>query len=222
MLNRLAIVTLLLGWGLGLATISGCHPDDYFWQSTRYRPGVSTDRHEFKSTVQLPLTIKLVEANSGTLRWQKDVPVNHFLVVDLDRNSDLEVARFAQTQAPATKLTYWLFGPDSGTPIEKEEIELPGTVVILKIEYRPAPEYPAGYTPTPAYVPPAATATPGSAATPGTPGKPASDTSGAQGAPTGAATGEGGKPAEPAPAVKSSLPSPTAANGKLLSPLPEK
>lgn len=110
-------------------------------------PMASQDRYEFESTVSRPLTVVLAEIHGDRPIWSMDIPVDHVLVVDLDRYDEIELV--SVSGRPAQRMSWYLYGPDRGLPVDQGTLELPGVPVILKVEPRVAPEYPLEYAPMP-------------------------------------------------------------------------
>lgn len=102
--------------------------------------GCSQDKHVFHSTVDLPTTVTLYDHLNNRAIWTKDVPVQHTLRLDLDRAGENEL--MSVSGRPATSFRWSIYGSDSLEAIEQERIELPGTPVVLKVSYRPSPEFP--------------------------------------------------------------------------------
>ncbi len=103
--------------------------------------GCSDDTHEFRSSVDLPTTVALHDAARDRTLWTKDIPVEHRLVLDLDRQGENELAEISMR--PGTQAKWELFGPPNmKTPVGSDTIALPGTPVMIKVSYRPSPEFP--------------------------------------------------------------------------------
>ncbi len=125
-------------------TLVGC--GDAYRTNTVRHSLASTDRYEYASTPNLPTNIKLVDAYSGDVFWEREIPVGQTLIINLDRKGEMEL--LSVSGRPATKVTWKIYGPDLNKPLEKGQKELPGIPVMLKVGYRPAPEYPADYSPS--------------------------------------------------------------------------
>ena len=107
--------------------------------------GCSQDRHVFISTVNLPTTVTLYDPLADQSVWSKDIPVGQKLVLDLDREGEEEL--FSVSGHPATMLTWELYDLDSSEPLVEDQMALPGVPIVIKVSYRPSPEYAPGYTP---------------------------------------------------------------------------
>jgi hypothetical protein len=102
----------------------------------------SQDRLEIRSTVPLPATVSIEDAYTGQVLWKKEVPVGYTLVADLGREGDFEFFSIDPNR-PATAGVWRLYGPQSEfQPVADGRFDLPGTPVLRRITYRPAPEYP--------------------------------------------------------------------------------
>jgi hypothetical protein len=116
----------------------------------------SQDRHEFHSTSLLPTTVSVYDVVHDRTLWSKDIPVQNKLLIDLDRGANNEI--FKTDTTPATKMTWWLYPEDKtkDQATASEHVSLPGSQIMLKVAYRPAPEYPPGEGPP--QTPPSGTA----------------------------------------------------------------
>lgn len=103
----------------------------------------SQDKHVFMSTSDLPTTVALYDTAADRTIWVKDIPVSYKLVLDFDRKG--EMPGFVAPARPATSMQWELYAPDRWAAVESEEMELPGNPVLIKVSYRPIPEYPPGY-----------------------------------------------------------------------------
>ena len=103
--------------------------------------GCSNDRRYLTSTVNLPLEYELVDAYTQEVMWSLSVPVQHELMVDLDREEETEWA--SVSNHPATRMK-WAVAPigKRGQPMLEGSMSLPGTPVIERLNYRAAPEFP--------------------------------------------------------------------------------
>lgn len=98
--------------------------------------GCSQDKHEFVSTPELPTTVSLVNALRPTeVIWSKEVPVGHKLVLDFDREGEVEWAKVENL--PATHLS-WKIEQTGGDKdeIEKGEMPLSGDPIQIRASYR--------------------------------------------------------------------------------------
>jgi hypothetical protein len=114
--------------------------------------GCSQDKHVFKSTIHLPVNVEVYDTASDQVLWRKEVPVGLKLVLDFDR--PLEFEPMWTNMQPATSMQWRLYRDDETKNLEERfkwkeaHVEhFPGTPIMLRVSYRPAPEYPAGYTP---------------------------------------------------------------------------
>lgn len=108
----------------------------------------SVDQYVFYSRVDRPATVTLYDPLGDKPLWTKDIPVGSHLQIDLNRRDENELASI-NTEKAATKMSWWLYGPDSDTePVESNEMPLSGTPVVLKVTYRPSPEYPPDFIQT--------------------------------------------------------------------------
>ncbi len=108
--------------------------------------GCSEDRHLFYSSVERPTNIALVDPLSDTPVWIKQVPVGQTLELDFDRGDENELQQVQNK--PPTHLTWKLYGHSlKDDPLDEETLALPGTPLIIKVSYRPGPEYPPGSSP---------------------------------------------------------------------------
>lgn len=105
--------------------------------------GCSMDRHVYRSTVDLPTTISIEDPYNNQSLWQMDIPVGLDLTIDFDREGELEVA--SVSGLPATSMQ-WKLIDQRNKGIDHGAIALPGTPVVIRVTYRPAPEYPQAYT----------------------------------------------------------------------------
>ncbi len=105
---------------------------------------VANDRKTYISTMDSPKTIRVVGNLSGDIYFEKQIPVGHSLMLDLDRAHELEI--FGTSSAyPATSLT-WAMYDDTGLGrcVDKGFIKLDGVLVTRQMEVRD-PEFPAGF-----------------------------------------------------------------------------
>lgn len=124
----------------GLVALTGCAANVNFpyW--------ASLDKHNFVSTPNMPLTLTLVNSNTGQTVWSLDVPVGKMAVVDFDGD-----ARWTPAQTPgmpADKIQWDLFDPGDRIGTLDYEKELDGGPVVLKVSVRstevePGPGEPA-------------------------------------------------------------------------------
>ena len=105
--------------------------------------GCSIDRRVFPSSPDLPLNYSLVDTSSGQTIWSMEVPVLHKLVVDLDRDDEVEIARISGR--PATSMRWYLYSVRPVRKIDEGRINLQGMPIVQNISYRPAPELPPDY-----------------------------------------------------------------------------
>lgn len=93
----------------------------------------SQDKHVFESTDHLPATVTVVDTTTDQTLWSRDVPPQHKLVMDFDRDGEVEF--FKVTGKPATSLRYTLKDA-KGKTIESETVQLPGTSLLIKPIYQ--------------------------------------------------------------------------------------
>jgi len=144
----------------------------------------SKDQHSFRSTIDVPKTVTVYDTFRKTELWSRAIPVNHTLKLDFDREGDMPP--FKVSLEPASTMKWELYANGVDKPVEEGVETMPGVPIIMKVQVRPAPEFP----PLPTATSSPAPATPAPA--------PASDAP----APEPAATPE---PA-PAPAVEPETP----------------
>ena len=106
----------------------------------------SQDRDVHYSTVYLPITIEVFDPGTATVIWKMDVPVQHKLIMDFNRTDDIEFAG-VDPDKPATSFRWSLIRTRGGKRVDHGRVQLQGVPVLKRISYRPAPEYPAHYTP---------------------------------------------------------------------------
>lgn len=112
----------------------------------------SQDKHVFKSTIHLPVNVEVYDTASDQVLWRKEVPVGQKLVLDFDR--PLEIEPMWANMQPAKLMQWRMYRDDETLNLEERYkwkeahvVHLPGTPILLRRSYRPAPEYPPGYTP---------------------------------------------------------------------------
>ena len=110
------------------------------WLAVVGMVGCSQDIHVFESTPSQPVTIALVDPLTDTTMWEMDVPVDHKLKLDLNRR--VELGPFYADMRPATKLTWRVYPLKGFSAVEKDQLQLPGREVMIRVSYRPGPEYP--------------------------------------------------------------------------------
>jgi hypothetical protein len=109
--------------------------------------GCSQDRKYYASTPLLPLNYELVDTARQEVLWAVQVPVDHELMVDLDRAGEVEWMKVSGQ--PATSLRWAIYRQgERQTPLQQGELALSGSPVLERLSYRPAPEQP-GFTPLP-------------------------------------------------------------------------
>ena len=102
--------------------------------------GCSQDRHVFRSTVDLPTSVAVVDAMRDATLWQMDVPVQHKLVLDFDHRPELEP--IITNTRPATRLAWRMYADGKVMPVKSDRLRLPGTPILVTVSYRPSPELP--------------------------------------------------------------------------------
>jgi len=118
--------------------------------------GCSNDRKYYPSTVSLPLDYEIIDPYSHDVVWAIQVPVQHELMVDMDRADEHELTRITGRPAQTMKWAVYREGKRSEALMEGQ-IGLPGTPILERLSYRPAPERPDStvplIAPSPAYGP---------------------------------------------------------------------
>lgn len=105
----------------------------------------SRNEHSFKSESHLPTTLQITDAMSGNVVWAMDVPVGDRLTVDFNRPHNVEFIKNAHE--PPTSMGWKLYHIDTAwqtQPYKTGNLDLSSRVV-MKVSYRPSPEYPPGY-----------------------------------------------------------------------------
>ena len=98
--------------------------------------GCSNDRHVFYSTPDQPTTVSITDPLTGSVLWENEIPVQRRLVVDLDREGDVEIMK-VDPKKPATKVRWKLYDLQSNDKLEEHEQPLPGTPVVMRVRIRP-------------------------------------------------------------------------------------
>ena len=101
----------------------------------------SNDTHRFYSSPTLPTNVTVFDPIADKPLWIKEIPVGKTLEIDFDRLDEKEWQGVALK--PATRFTWKLYADTNDDPIASDEVALPGTDVVIKVSYRPSPEYPA-------------------------------------------------------------------------------
>lgn len=99
----------------------------------------SEDKHVYYSSVHLPTTISLYDPMTDKPLWVKDIPVGRTLELDFDREGEIE-AFSVNTFKPATEMN-WLLLDDESYEEDSGQLQLDGGPVVIKVSYRPSPEY---------------------------------------------------------------------------------
>ncbi len=105
----------------------------------------SRNEHSFKSEPHLPTTLQLTDALSGNVIWAMNIPVGDRLTVDFDRPNDVEFIKNAHE--PPSLMKWKLYHIATGWqshPYKTGKVDL-NSRVVMKVSYRPTPEYPPGY-----------------------------------------------------------------------------
>lgn len=105
----------------------------------------SRNEHSFKSESHLPTTLQITDALSGNVIWAMNIPVGDRLTVDFDRPNDVEFIKNAHE--PPTLMKWKLYHIATGWqshPYKTGSLDL-NSRVVMKVSYRPTPEYPLGY-----------------------------------------------------------------------------
>jgi len=115
----------------------------------------SDNTHEFQSRIYQPITITLSDPARQTELWTYDIPTQHMLVLDYNRELQSgwgnEMELFRVKDIPPTHVKWRLyrgFGKDIDRQIAKCRLELPGSPVKMEMTIRPTPEFPPDTTPT--------------------------------------------------------------------------
>jgi len=114
------------------------------------------DHHVFKSTVNQPTTVTLLDVHQNQAVWEMDVPVNHQLVLDFENSA----GSGSNAVGVAESWADWkLYRSDDqptdtgrdrkGSMIQSDRIDLTGTAVRMHVSYRPAPELPGSVSAAP-------------------------------------------------------------------------
>lgn len=107
--------------------------------------GGCATKHTFRSTPELPATVLLSETSTDKVLWSMDVPVQHKVVVAFTTEGHDDM--FNSGSNPPTHME-WTLETLNGDEVSHDSLALPGTNVLLNVQYRPAPEKP-GVTPLP-------------------------------------------------------------------------
>ena len=125
MLRRITI-TCLLGLGCLLSACSS-----------------SADRNVYHSTPWSPKTIMVRDTLSHKIIWEKDIPVNHRLVLDFDRPGDYPPFRISHD--PAKEMIWSLTQDGTKKLVEQGRFQLQGVSILISMKIRESPEHPSGY-----------------------------------------------------------------------------
>ncbi|MEM6552466.1 MAG: hypothetical protein AAF750_10130 [Planctomycetota bacterium] len=103
------------------------------------------DSETYKSRLDSPKTLEIVDQTTGTVLWGMEIPVAHTLKTDMDRDKGGEL--FKAGEGPAKTFRFKLINDATGSVVEKGEIELSGYPV-RRLSIGAMPE-PGSATPTP-------------------------------------------------------------------------
>lgn len=155
----------------GLLALGGCQGN--------FPTGQSLNRHMYQSTVEMPINLRLIEANTQNELWLLEVPVGTKAAVELGPNS-YNLPTLSGSM-PAKEIRWALMKPDDMFA-EWQVRSLPGTPVRLLMELRereapmtePLPEVgtPLGPPPGPVVVTPVVPVEPRTAPQPAEPQQP--------------------------------------------------
>ncbi|MCX5662276.1 MAG: hypothetical protein NTW19_21565 [Planctomycetota bacterium] len=98
------------------------------------------------STPELPTTLLVSETSTDKVLWSMDIPVQHKVKIRFSHPNQVDM--FHTGANPATEMSWDLYTLN-GDEITDGKVSLPGTNVLLNVQYRPAPEQP-GVVPVPA------------------------------------------------------------------------
>lgn len=102
----------------------------------------SQDKHVYYSSVDRPTNVTVYDPYADKPLWIKEIPVGQTLEIDFDRSDEKEWQ--SVTLKPADQLTWNLYqGDTNDNLVASDRVRLPGTPVMIKVSYRPSPEYPA-------------------------------------------------------------------------------
>ncbi len=125
-MKRMTLLIIVLVAGLNL---TGCMMGPY---------GQSIDKHDFYSTVQMPVTLELWDRMTNEIIWQLDVPVNKKAVVQLEHATTTTMSQTPATNP--TSIKWSIYEPGSLSIRLKNQMELDGNPVLLKYVIRDTPE----------------------------------------------------------------------------------
>ena len=104
----------------------------------------SVDQHAFVSTETRPVNVALLATGQDQTLWEMQVPINHRLVVKLNRRDEAEL--FATSGRPADHMLWSLYEQDAPRRVANGDVELGGIPTRLYITYR-SPGHPGDPTP---------------------------------------------------------------------------
>ncbi len=103
----------------------------------------SQDVHRFYSSIDRPTNVALYDPMTDKPLWEKQIPVGQTLELNFDRRNEREWQKVSLK--PATEFSWKLFKDGNTKPVASDRLALPEIPVIMKVTYRPSPEYPSGY-----------------------------------------------------------------------------
>lgn len=112
--------------------------------------GCSTkDKHVFVSTVYQPTTLTLLDTYRSQSVWEMDIPVNHKLELDFDNKPSGQTADAAGSPSWVNWKLYRVDDQSTDTGrrhhsvlVDSDRVDLTGTKILMKVNYRPSPEMP--------------------------------------------------------------------------------
>ncbi|MEM1212626.1 MAG: hypothetical protein AAGI68_10055 [Planctomycetota bacterium] len=107
----------------------------------------SLDSDTYKSRTDSPKTLEIIDQTTGNVLWGMEIPVEHTLKTDMDRNKGGEL--FKAGEGPATKFRFKLVNDLNGKVVDEGEIALTGYPVRrLSIGVMPEPDIPVAASST--------------------------------------------------------------------------
>jgi hypothetical protein len=94
----------------------------------------SEDKHLFYSSIGRPTHIELYDTVADRVIWEKHIPIEHTLELDLDREGEPEEWKKVEDK-PATNMTWKLYKDLDEDPIASEEVDLSGSRVMIRVSY---------------------------------------------------------------------------------------
>lgn len=84
----------------------------------------SFDSETYKSRLDSPKMLEIVDQTTGEVLWGMQIPVAHTLKTDIDRDGDMGI--FKAGEGPAQSFQFKLINDETGKVVEEGEIELKG------------------------------------------------------------------------------------------------